>query len=495
MKIPKKLRTFLVPGQLLSQRVVFAGAWMLPLRVAGRGIAVVRIIILARLLSPEAFGLIAVALVVMDLLKTLTKFGFSDALIQHKGDIQNYLDTVWIMSAIRGLVLAGIVFSIAPLSASFFNAPDAKSIIQAMAAVLVINGLVSSGVIYFYKELQVHKRFVCEMSIILTDLVVSISAAFVLRNAWALVYGMVASSIVFVIVSFVMHSYRPKLRFDIIKAKEVFNFGWWVLLVSAANYVFITVDTIFVGRLLGVVTLGLYVMAHRIGDMIGREMAIVSDAIVFPTFSKLQDNQPKLRLVFLASVEAVAFVTFPIAVGIFVLAPGFTTVLLGQQWILAIPAMQILGIAAALYSLLGVGGSLFYAVGKPRTRFLVMVVASFIMVVLLFPLSKEFGMVGAAMAVLAGSVGGLLLQTWLSAGILKSSIKELMRPLVFPIIVGLVLGISLALAKHAFNQVGIGEFLIVLCVGAVVYVACSLLLWRLFKSGPVQILNMFRGRK
>jgi len=455
----------------------------------------VRIIILARLLSPEAFGLVGIALVVMELLKTLTHFGFGDALIQRKGDIKNYLDTVWIMSVIRGLILAGIIVGIAPFTASYFNAPEAKSITQAMAAVLVLNGFISSGVIYFYKEMEVQKRFIWDMSTMLTDLAVTISLAFVLRSAWALVIGSVASAIVATVVSFVMHPYRPKLRFEILKAKELFNFGWWSLLFSAVTYVFLNVDTVFIGRLLGVVTLGLYTMAHRIGDLMGQELALVSSAVVFPTYSKLQDNISNLRLAFLTSIEAVAFVTFPIAAGVFVLAPDFTTIFLGQQWLPAVPAMQILGIAGAIFSLIITGGSLFYAVGKPRTRFLIMVVASFIMVALLFPLSKEYGLVGAALAVLAGNVGGLLVQTWLSTGILKSSIKELIRPLVFPIIVGLVLGISLTLAKHAFSQINLGEFLIVLCLAAVVYAACSFLLWRLFKSGPIQILNMFRGRK
>ncbi len=468
---------------------------MLAWRLAGRGLGIVRIIILARLLSPEAFGLVSVALVVMELLKTVTQFGFGDALIQHKGDIRDYLDTVWIMSAIRGLVLAGIFFGIAPLAASYFNAPDARPIIQAMAITLVLNGLISSGVIYFYKELEVQKRFIWDMSAILTDLVVSISAAFILRNAWALVYGSIASSIVTTVVSFVMHPYRPKLRFELIKAKELFNFGWWALLYSIATYIFTNVDIMFIGRLLGVVTLGLYTMAHRIGDMIGQETGLVSSAVVFPTYSKLQDNLSNLRFAFLTSIEAIAFLTFPIAVGIYVLSPGFTAVLLGQQWIQAIPAMQMLGIAAAIFSLISTGGSLFYAVGKPRTRFLVMVVATCIMGALLYPLTKEFGLIGAASAVLAGNIGGLLFQTWASVGILKSSIKELMRPLISPIIISVILGLSLTLAKYAFKQVSLADFFIFLSLAVIVYAACSLLLWMLFKSGPIQILNILRGRK
>jgi lipopolysaccharide exporter len=495
MKIPKKLKNLFVPGQRLSQRIVFAGTWMLALRAGRQGLGIVRLIILARLLSPEAFGLVSVALLAMALLVTLTEFGFGDALIQRKGDIRDYLDTFWIMSIIRGLVLAGIFVGIAPWVASYFDAPDAKPIIQAFAATLVLNGLTNSGTIYFYKEMEVQKRFIWEISAVLTDLVVSISAAFVLRSAWALVYGSIASNIVSTILSYILHSYRPKLKFDIPKAKEMFNFGWWALLYTTVNYVFTNVDTIFIGKLLGVVSLGLYTMAHRVGDLIGREMMMFSGTIVFPTYSKLQDNQEQLRRAFLTCIEAVAFLTFPVAAGVYILAPDFTTVLLGQQWLLAIPAMQLLAIAAAIYSLIITGGSLFYAVGKPRTRFLVMGAVCIIMVALLYPLSKIFGLVGAAGAVLAGSVGGLILLVLASSGILKSSIKELMRSLVYPIIFSLVLGISLILVKLAFTQVGIGEFVIFLCLAAVVYAACSLLLWKVSKSGPVQILTLLLGRK
>ncbi len=468
---------------------------MLALRTVERVLGVVRIIILARLLSPEAFGLVGVALIVLELLKTFTTFGFGEALIQHKGDIRGYLDTDFIMSAIRGLVLAGIVFSIAPLTASYFNAPGAKSVIQAMALTLVFNGFISSGIVYFYKELELQKRFIWESSVILSEFAVSISTAFILRSVWALVYGAVASSIVMTIVSFAMHPYRPKLRFDILKAKELFVFGGWVLLGSAANYIFMSIDSIFVGRLLGVVTLGLYTMAHRIGDVVGQEMRIISSGVVFPTYSKLQDDASNLRLAFLKSIEAIAYIVFPTAVGIFFLASDFATLVLGQQWIPAIHAMRILGIAAAIYSLIVTGGSLFYAVGKPRARFVMTVIASLIIIALLYPLTKNFGINGAAMAVLAGNVGGFLVQTWVSAGILKSSIKQLVQPLVLPTIVSIAFGITLELARRAFYEVSLGEFIIVLCLGAVVYAACSFLLWRIFKLGPVQILAMFRDRK
>jgi lipopolysaccharide exporter len=494
MKIPKQLRTLFVPGQRLSQRVAFAGGWLLALRVARQGLAIIRLIILARLLSPEAFGLVSIALVAMMLLTTFTEFGFAEALVQRKGDIRDYLDTYWIMCVIRGMILGGILFGIAPLVASYFNAPAVKPIIQVLSLVPLLDGLTSSGIVYYFKEMEGQKQFVWNTSSTITDFVVSVSAAFILRNVWALVIGALASYIVSMVVSFAMHPYRPKLRFDTSKAKEMFFFGGWALLFSIGHYVFTNVDTIIIGRLLGVVPLGFYTMAHKIGDLIGREMAMAGGRVIFPTFSKLQDDFVQLRRAFMTCVEAIAFVTFPIAVGIYILAPDFTSVLLGEQWTQAVPAMQILGIAAAIYSLIITGGTLYYAVGKPRIRFFIITIAVVIMVGLLFPLSTRYGLIGAAIAVLAGNVAGLIVQIWTSTGILKSGIKEMLRPMAFPTIISIILGISLTLAKRIFSQVSLGEFVIMLCVAAVVYVACSFLLWKISKTGPIQIVNIFLNR-
>ncbi len=488
-----KLRFFTQPGKRLSQRVAFAGAWMLALRVTARGLAMVRLIVLARILTPEAFGLVAIALLIMELMNQLTATGFNTALIQRKGSIKDYLDTVWTMLAIRGLVLGGLLFGTAPLAAGLFNAPDAKPFVQAMAAVLVVYGFANSGLVYFSKELEVHKRFAWQMSSTVAEIAVAVSAALILRNAWALVYGSIAGSIVGVIVSYVIHPYRPRLRLDFQKAKELFGFGMWVLFSAVAVYIFSRVDSIYVGRFLGVAALGLYGMAHRIGDPIAEEVSNLTSSVAFPAYSKLQDNLPKLRQAFLAGIEAIVLVTFPFAVAIFVLAPDFTPLVLGNQWVPAIPAMRILGIAAAISALQSAGGSLLFAVGKPRLVFLTLVVASLVMVVLLAPLSRQFGLTGAAMAMLAGNGVGLLFIAWALRRILNLSVKDLVRLLISPFTVSLLLGVTLVLVKRAVGQVGLGEFISILCIAAVVYAASSLLLWRFFRSGLLQILALLRG--
>ena len=489
-----KSKLFAQPDEYLPRRAASAGIWMLVLQALGYSLKTVRIIVLARLLTPEAFGLVGIALLVIELVRVLTQTGFGLALVQRKGDIKDYLDTFWILSVIRGLVLGSLVFSTASLAANFFNAPDAKYIIQAIAAVLVIQGLNNSGMIYFFKELQVNKRFFWEMSRIVTDLTVAIFAALVLRNAWALVYGLIASNVVGVIVSYTLHPYRPHLKFDFQKAKDLFGFGKWVLLTTIANYIFTRLDSIFVGRFLGVFSLGLYEVAHRIGDMVARQVGNITNFISFPVYSKLQDDPSMLREAFLVGIKMMALVTFPIAVFIFLLAPEITTLILGEQWIASVPAMRILGIAGAVFSLLGIGGSLLYAVNKPHLRFVMMVVSGFVMFLLLISLIRELSLTRAAIVMLSGNVCGLLFLAWISNRILNVSVKDLARLLVSPFIVSSLLSITMILAKKAAGQVDLGEFILILCAASIVYVAFSLVHWRFFKSGPIQILALMRNR-
>jgi lipopolysaccharide exporter len=492
--IYNKFKFLTQPGKRLYQRVVFAGVWMLTLRITVRGLGIVRIFVLARILTPDDYGLVAIALLIIEMANQLTATGFNTALIQKKGDIEGYLDIVWTMLVIRGLLLGILIFVTAPLVASLFDAPTATPIIQAMGTVLVLRGLVNSGVVYFDKELEIHKRFIWQMSSTIAEIIVSITTALILHNAWAIVFGAIVGSFIYVILSFFVHPYRPRLKYDYQKAKELFGFGIWVLFNAVALFVFLRADSIFVGRLLGVTALGLYTMAITIGRPIADEVGAIGDSVTFPVYSKLQDNHIKLCQAFSVSIEAVALISFPLAVTIFLLASDFVPLLLGNQWISAIPAMRIVVVSAAIYTLQSTGGQLLLAVGKPRLRFLMLLTTVFIMVALLVPLTKQFGLTGAATAVLVGNGGGLLFLTWALRTTLGLKIKDLARLLISPLFISLIMGITLVFIKYVVDQANLVGFIFILFIAALVYAASSFFLWKYFRTGPMQIIGVLRGR-
>jgi len=165
--------------------VVRGGFWVFALRILDQLFKLVRTIVLARLLAPKDFGLFGIALLAMSALETFSQTGFQQALIQTKRDIRPYLDTAWTVQAIRGTVLALILFGIAPYVAAFFGEPAAVSLLRVLGLSILFQGFANIGVVYFQKELEFHKQFAYQLSGTPVDLVVAITAAVLLRSAWA----------------------------------------------------------------------------------------------------------------------------------------------------------------------------------------------------------------------------------------------------------------------------------------------------------------------
>ena len=493
MKINELIRILFKPGLRLSHRIVTASAWTVIIRVSGRLLSFVRIIILARLLSPTAFGLVGVGLLGIDLITTLSVTGFKSALVQKKGDIRDYLDTAWVTAIVRSLFLALILYFCALPIANFFGSPSARPIVQVMASLIFINGFTNTGIIYLRKELEVQKQFVYEMSQIVADLAVSIPAAFILRNEWALVLGAVASNITGVAVSFIIHPYRPHFRFDLQKARTLYNFGKWVTVSSWIDYINSRGDSIFIGRLIGVEGLGLYQMARRIADIISTEIAFGISNVIFPAYSKLQNNIPRIRQGFLMSLETLGSVVLPLGVAISMLAPIFTPVIFGEQWLKAVPTMQVMGIAASISCLSYVGRSLFYGIGRPELAFYMTLIQTAVTFALFFPFYQLFDLPGGALAVLFGAISPYPLFIARSMKLLEIKPLPLLRTIIAPLAISLVvLAVSAISIRYILIPNAIIHLIVITAILGVFTVGVTFLLWRRFTIGPLQVISLLR---
>ena len=140
-------------SESLSSRVVRGGAWIFSLRITNRGLGFVRTIILARLLVPEDFGLLGIAMLAISTLDAFSQTGFQSALIQRKGNVRAYLDVAWTVLAVRGVVLFLMLFAAAPMAAKFFHSPQATAVIMVIAINMLLTGFGNIGVVFFQKEL------------------------------------------------------------------------------------------------------------------------------------------------------------------------------------------------------------------------------------------------------------------------------------------------------------------------------------------------------
>ncbi|OQX54725.1 MAG: hypothetical protein B5M53_05600 [Candidatus Cloacimonas sp. 4484_209] len=470
MKVREIISNLNNPGETLSQRVVRGGFWVFSLRITERAFSLIRLVILARILSPNDFGLMGIALLTMATLDTFSQTGFQQALIQKKEDIKPYLDSAWTVLILRGFILFAILFFIAPYAAAFFNAPEAKPIIQVIGFAVLFQAFTNIGVIYFQKELEFNKQFIYQISGILADFIVAISAALILKSVWALVFGLLAGNAARCYVSYLIHPYRPKFDFHLGKAKELFSFGKWILGSSILIFLLTQGDDIFVGKLLGTTALGLYQLAYRISNMPATEYSHLIATVMFPAYSKLQDNLSKLKEAYLKVLQLTAFFSIPIAGMIFIIALDFTRIFLGNKWMPMVPAMQVLALYGMLRAIGATTGVVFMAVGRPEIRTKIQFAQLALLAVLIYPLTIYWGIVGASIAVTADALIFNFVAVYIALNLVKSDFRQPAKIIVFPLMTTLIMICAIfTLKTYLFNNIGIVSFFSLIVSGTFAY--------------------------
>ena len=481
MELKNNNREWPKPNERLSQRAIRGGIWIFSLSIINRLFRLARTIILARVLAPNDFGLMGIALLAMVTLETFSQTGFNAALIQKKGKINEYLDTVWTIQVIRGIVLFGVLLAAAPLVAAFFNTPKATVIVRVIAVSVLLKGFINIGVIYFQKEMEFNKVFIYQLSITVADLAVAIPMALILRSVWALVFGLLAGQFVSCIISYVIHPFRPSIKMDLKKSRELFRFGKWIFGSTILLFLITQGDDIFAGKLLGVTALGLYQMAYMLSNLPATEITHIISRVAFPAYSKLQDDIYKLRNAYLKVLQFTAFLSFPVAGLIFVLAPDFTKIFLGEKWMPMVPAMQVLCIFGMARSFGATTGPLFNGTGNPKILTHLAMLQLLILGAIIFPLTKQWELIGISVAVVIPNIITQLVAACKVIHIIKVRVFNFLIFLLLPLIGTFAMIISILFYNH-LSEICLSSFIISIFIGLVTYLALIYLLDLIYES-------------
>ena len=337
--------------------------------------------------------------------------------------------------------------------------------------------------LYFQKELEFNKQFIYHLTGTLADFAISVTAAIVLKSVWALVFGLLAGNIARFFVGYKIHPYRPRLNFDFDKAHELFRFGRWVLVSSVLVSLVTQGDNIVVGKLLGATLLGFYQMAYKFSNAPAREITHVISQVTFPAYSKLQDNSEGLRQAYLKTLQLTAFISIPLAGGIFILAPEFTRIFLGDKWMPMVPAMQVLALVGLIRSIQATTGPVFQAVGRPNIDTKWQVVRLMVLVILIYPLCSRWGILGTSTAVLFSILTSTIGFGAMVIKITKCRIKEFGKSIAFPSIAGLFMVAVIFVLKGVVDTVGLLVFVLLVLSGFFVYVGFTYILDKFLHYG------------
>jgi O-antigen/teichoic acid export membrane protein len=419
------------------------------------------------------------AYVLIGMLQALTEFGFDVALIQKQDAGDAHYNTAWTFNVIFGVSSAVILVVLAWPAALFYDEPRITLIVLALSLTLALRGFENIGIVDFRKQLQFQREFLFHALIKVFSFVVTITIAVLTRSYWALVIGTLTSSVVSLILSYVLHDYRP--RFTTAKRGELFSFSVWLFLNNILLFVRTRGADLIVGKLLGPFNLGLFTVGQEISSLTTEQLIAPINRATFPGYAKMSHELARLAEAFLNVTSMIALIAFPAAVGIAVVSVQAVPLLLGGSWLGAIPLIEILalvGIISALHSNTGV---VYIALGKPRIHVILQSGSATILFPLAIYLIHEIGIVGMAYAYLIANGLSFLVNCVVAVRVIGVKPMRLINSIVRPMLASFCMYASVRWLQGALpaDTPLIGALILCIVSGALVFAVVLLSLWLL----------------
>ncbi|MES2316905.1 MAG: lipopolysaccharide biosynthesis protein [Pseudomonadota bacterium] len=367
---------------------------MVALKMAERSIGFVSTLILARLLTPADFGLVAMAMSVVALMELMGAFGFETAIIQRQDAERKHFDTAWTFGVIFSSVTALLLLALAIPAAHFYREPRVMLILPVLAAGALAQGFENIGTVAFRKELDFGREFRFLLSKKVISFTITIGLAFAFRSFWALVIGTVVSKWFSVWISYRVHPFRPK--FSLAATRDLFHFSRWLFLSNLVLFLQNKSDAFILGRTVGASDLGLYNIASEIATMPSTELIAPINRAVFPAYAMLSADLPRLREKFLEVFRFIAVLSLPVCVGLVCVSDLAVQVLLGDNWVAAVPLLQLFTVCGLTSSLQSNLILVIVAMGKPKANTMLSAAMLVVYLPALFWAGVRYGTLGAA---------------------------------------------------------------------------------------------------
>lgn len=326
-------------------------------------------ILLARLLVPEIFGLMAMVNVIMGFSVILLNFGFNAAIIQEDKVTNSLLSTVfWINNGI-GMVLFVIFFFSAELIATFYDEPDLVFITKILSLQFVINAIGNVPRTLYSKNLSFRFLAIAEAS---ATLVSGISAIMLAINGYgieALLTQLLAYATVNNLLVLFSSEWRPSFIFSITELKKILSFSTYLFINQSLNYWVKNLDNLLIGKYLGSFSLGLYNKSYSFLTLPLNNITSAIGKVLFPSLSMIKDDKIKTKRVFEKTISAISLITFPMMIGLFVIADQFVLIILSERWIEAIPLIRIFCFLALSQSIGSLSGNIYMSQNRTDLLF------------------------------------------------------------------------------------------------------------------------------
>jgi len=462
----------------LKQQVVKGVSWNFCEQFSRQFISIGVTAVLARILSPSDYGLVALSSIFIGFLSLFGDLSIGSALIQ-KANIHNrHISTSFWTSVFTGISLAIVLCVIAPFVAIYYEQPLLVYIIDISAVSFIITPIWSTHKTLMTKRLEFNKLALINIVFAVLAAISSLILALSGLGVWSLVFGGLIASALITPLVWHFEKWRPGLIFDRNCFSELFGFSSYLLSFNIINYFARNFDNLLVGRYLGANVLGIYSMAYSLMMKPVQQISWSITAVLFPAFSSIQGDVARIRSAYLKVAKGIATITFPMMIGLAIVSREFILVMVGTKWEGVILPLQVLCYVGAFQSIGTTVGSLFNSLGRADLQFKTGTITA-LGHVIGFIICIRWGLMGLVKGYLVTNIIFICFTQYIALRLIQLPIKNFIRALKMPVINSGLMVLALLPYRRLDNDfIHLGIYMNLVssvCLGVVVYVVFTLL--------------------
>lgn len=465
-------------GQLegIGKRAMRGTFWSFLSFLSTKALTFITTIVLARLLVPAEFGIIAYCTIVIGFLDLLNNVGVGHALIARQDRLEEAQNAAFIISIGSSIVLYAGAWALAPLIARFFNEPQIVPLLRVLAFGLLLVGVGTVPMAMLQRDLRFKAYLLPGIARNVIKACVAIGMAWQGFGVWSLVVAELVNKLLEVLIPWAIVRWRPSRAFDYRVAREMLGFGVNIVAVGLLGTLMVNIDYIIVGRVLGGVALGYYTIAYRIPELFIRSTVDTVMMVAFPVLSRLQADARQLEMAYFGYLRYLTVFTFPAAVGVALLAPAFFGTFYTEEWQPSIVPMQLIALEIGIASIAYVPGSIYKSINRPDILTKLTLIKLPVVVAVLW-VASQWGVNGVAAGMAALSLASTVLDSIVVQRVIGFRFIRMLHVLM-PIVAATII-MALAVAGVAamlpLNVIGL---IVPALVGAAVYSAALALFSR-----------------
>lgn len=472
-----RVREDLVGGRNLRAKAIRGGVWLGGASAVEQAARFGRNLILVRLLAPQAFGSMAIALSLASVISTLTDVGIREAIIQNpKGHEEDYFNSAWWIAFCRGLALYILAFVFSPVVARFYGSDQLVSLLRITSLSVLFDSSMSPKAVLAVKTMRLERWAAISNGGGITGACATVILALLVPNIWALAFGYCTESAARCALSYICCPCLPKLRFQRAAARDLFQFSKGMFGLSLLNLVFARTDIFVLGKSSSAAALGLYAMAIYLVQTPTSFLMNLLGQTLLPAYSQVHTDRPRLSHMLYQAMSALALLGFPFLTCVFFCGPSVLTLTYGPKYTAMATPLFVAAIVALVNVLNGQLTTVFYAVGKPQLHRTAVAAMAATMAICVYPLTKRFGLTGGQVSALISVSIGFGLQIIGAGRVIRIEYRNIGRIAIYSAVASMSVA-SICLAAKAYSggtparniTVGLAACFLPLTVYAIAY--------------------------